>query len=160
KCLEKDPARRYASAAALADDLGRWQRGEAIEARRPRWWVRAGRGMRHRGLTIAIAGLFLVAGIAVGIRYASSTPSREPINLLESAGPAGFQVVAGEGTVTPTGAGNAIRLDMKELGLVQFMAKPPWERYRFRVKLSDLGTKRDVGIYVLGQQQVTAKGIE
>jgi serine/threonine protein kinase len=33
KCLEKDPARRYKTAAELAADLGRWQRGESLQAR-------------------------------------------------------------------------------------------------------------------------------
>jgi hypothetical protein len=30
--LEKDPARRYASAAAVAENLNRWVRGKPIEA--------------------------------------------------------------------------------------------------------------------------------
>ena len=32
KCLEKDPTRRYATAADLAEDLARWQRGEPVTA--------------------------------------------------------------------------------------------------------------------------------
>ena len=32
KCLEKEPSRRYATAGAFADDLGRYRNGEPIMA--------------------------------------------------------------------------------------------------------------------------------
>jgi serine/threonine-protein kinase len=37
KCLNKDPARRYATATALAEDCHRFQRGEPIAARASGW---------------------------------------------------------------------------------------------------------------------------
>jgi serine/threonine-protein kinase len=67
KCLEKDPQRRYASAAALVEDLGRFLRGEPIAARpegrlaRLRKWVR-----RHPTHTAVFAGSVLLALVLTG----------------------------------------------------------------------------------------------
>lgn len=50
-----DPARRYPTAAALADDLGRWLDGEPIRARRPTAPIRLARWARRKLATAAVA---------------------------------------------------------------------------------------------------------
>jgi outer membrane protein assembly factor BamB/tRNA A-37 threonylcarbamoyl transferase component Bud32 len=65
KCLGKEPARRYATAQALADDLRRWSAGEAIHARRPGVLERSARWARKHRQTIAIAAA--AAAVAVGL---------------------------------------------------------------------------------------------
>ncbi|WP_404364107.1 protein kinase [Corallococcus coralloides] len=69
KCLSKDPALRYASARALAEDLGRYLDGEPILGRRPGPVHRVRRLVRrHRALVavsgVSLAGMLLLAGLA------------------------------------------------------------------------------------------------
>ena len=76
KCLEKEKSRRYASARALADDLGRWLAGEPIEARRVSTLRRvASKVKRHKALSVALfalVGVAVVAGLALALQGRSS----------------------------------------------------------------------------------------
>ena len=68
KCLEKSPARRYATAEALADELQRVQAGEPIAARPPglgRRLARWGRRNANR-IGFAAAGVVVVTSMVVG----------------------------------------------------------------------------------------------
>jgi serine/threonine-protein kinase len=64
KCLAKDPAQRYGSARALADDLDHYLAGEPILGRRPSLWQRVRRRAR-RQRALFVLGAWSLAAIAV-----------------------------------------------------------------------------------------------
>jgi eukaryotic-like serine/threonine-protein kinase len=78
-CLRKEPNRRYASAAALADDLDRWDAGEPIAARPMKHGERAWRWARREPLSAALAlALVLVSTmVVVGLVVSNVLISRE-----------------------------------------------------------------------------------
>jgi WD40 repeat protein len=66
KCLRKEPRKRYAGAADLADDLDRFLAGRPVQARPLGWLARAWRwGRRNPARAVALAALVLTAGGAL-----------------------------------------------------------------------------------------------
>jgi WD40 repeat protein len=83
KCLEKNPAERYGTAAALADDLERWQRGEPILARRAGRLERLAKWVKRRPAAAGLLGLvvftvlLLFVGVGVLLQLRETSTARD-----------------------------------------------------------------------------------
>jgi serine/threonine-protein kinase len=67
KCLQKEPGRRYATAAALVDDLTRFVDGCPIAARPPSWAGRVRRWSRREPVAAGLAAMALcLAAVVIG----------------------------------------------------------------------------------------------
>lgn len=81
RCLDPNPARRYSTAAALAEDLDRFVQGAPVEARDPRWlrlgWYWVQKHPCRVGLAIAtVLALVAVATLAWATALRRDTQSR------------------------------------------------------------------------------------
>ncbi len=73
KCLQKDKSRRYESAAALAADLGRWLKGEAVEAKAASRFYLLRKTVRryriHATIAATLLAILLTALVAVTMAW-------------------------------------------------------------------------------------------
>jgi serine/threonine-protein kinase len=91
KCLEKDRARRYDSARALADDLDRFLAADPVLARPTGLWYRLQRKARkHRQLTavgaVALLAVLVALGVAVKTRRDAGRRERLAQQFTEATG--------------------------------------------------------------------------
>ena len=86
KCLEKDKARRYATAAELAADLGRFLRGEPVTARLSSPWELMVKWMRRRpaiaALSAAVVFVALLGIAGVSWQWRVAVTQRDEVRLV------------------------------------------------------------------------------
>ncbi|MSR47923.1 MAG: tetratricopeptide repeat protein [Planctomycetes bacterium] len=83
--MEKDPGRRYASAAALVEDLDRLLHHRSIEARRPGLQLRVRRwAERHPALTVAMALMTLLTATSIVFAFQQRSANRATQAALEN----------------------------------------------------------------------------
>ena len=163
KCLEKNPADRYPTAAALADDLDRFLDGRAPHAPLLSWRRRAYRtAVRHRGRVGAglAAVLALVVVFVFGV-VAARPKAEDPladarkqladgkaVTFVGEKGPPKFsravygnaevgESVAGDGTCSITSLGEA---------LTELIPDPCCDRYRLTAELRQVETRGDMDV--------------
>jgi hypothetical protein len=147
RCLEKDPARRYATAGQLADDLGRWLRGELKPPpepaqrlpERPRVWGVA-----------ALLGLAAVLALAAGVLWPKPPPAEQPGLVLIENGhalrPVRWVVGGPEAVFTETDVGFTLR--NPGTCVLELLPAAPWRRYRLEARVRHDDTREgEAGLY-------------
>ncbi len=157
KCLEKNPARRFATAGELADELARWLKGEKVKTPTRRHVVaRLQRAIRRRprlALAMATRGSgrhprpcrFLAPRDTERSieRIEEALAAGQAITVIADAGPpAWFNVLHGNDDIqTATDKDGFFIVKSNRRTLVRLVRTAPRQGYRFRVKIRDDGTQ-------------------
>jgi tRNA A-37 threonylcarbamoyl transferase component Bud32 len=153
KCLHKDPAARYASAALLADDLSRWLHGQPTKERPPsrlrRWWKSAYRNPRRT--VVGALAIVVLCALAAGIIVQIAEPP--PRVLVDDQGAhESLQWIIGSERVTGLkSAGEPLTFGTTAVSAAELLAHVPWPSYRVEAEMRHDRAEgySDVGLFVL-----------
>jgi serine/threonine-protein kinase len=148
KCLEKQPADRFASAQDLADELARWQRGESLRTKPASRIRRITNWARHNKGKATLGAVVLLFGIAVAVTLAPRDPE-EPLRAMqrEAAKGATITIVPEKGqpryskVLTPGAAFTHLNpegfyaITTDHLCLVELMRDISFRAFQFKAKL-------------------------
>jgi hypothetical protein len=152
KCLEKQPADRYASAEELADELARWLRQEKLHTPPVSIGASTRRFMRrHPWLMIAsaimIVGVAVAAAVSVEVRrrdtpeyihesIRSELIDKEAVVLVPNQGsPKWFHSVFTQRVMTSLDHEGNWTIDSPDVGLIELLREIPFDSYKFRAEI-------------------------
>ncbi len=137
--LRKEPERRYASAAALADDVGRYLDGLPVMARPDTLGYRAGKFVRRHTAAVAVTAL-LAVGLLAATVYTSVQSRRVAAERDRAVEVQGF-LLEMFGATGPDQAGDSVTarqlLDRQADALTSLYADQPVLRARMMAVLAD-----------------------
>lgn len=149
KALEKEPQRRYESAAAFSADVARYLDGRPVTAREPSFWYVARRTIRRHALAsaaIAVALVAVFAGLGVSMwqaRVAERERQRAEARLADVRQLANTLVFKVHDAVTPLAGSTPVReMIVKEaLGYLERLSAEPGNDPTLRLELSAAYTR-------------------
>jgi serine/threonine-protein kinase len=174
KCLEKDPARRYDSAAGLADDLACWLRDEPIMARPPSRTERTWRWVRRHPWWTAGIFLLVVAPPVANYGYQHWDPDRpikvaqrrlargEPVELIGERGrPAWFRLETDStGILYEANEKSSFAFHTLDVSLLELLPDSYCKSYRYSAEVQNTVPvpHGEVGIYFGRHRYMTDNG--